>query len=48
VDLKRLETGVSSNTDRRKVKELRTTAMEIASKMMADVDLFGETGQTSQ
>jgi hypothetical protein len=48
VDLKRLETGVSNNTDQRKAKELRITSMEIASKMIADVDLCGETGQSSQ
>jgi hypothetical protein len=47
VDLKRLETGISSNTDRRKAEQLRTTSMETASKMIADVDLFGDTGQTS-
>jgi hypothetical protein len=48
VDLKRLDTGMSSNTDRRKAKQLRTTCMEAASKMIVDVDLFGDTGQTSQ
>jgi hypothetical protein len=48
VDLKRLETGVSNNTDQRKAEQLRITSMEIASKMIADVDLCGETGQSSQ
>jgi hypothetical protein len=48
VDLKRLDTGMSSNTDRRKAEQLRTTCMEAASKMIVDVDLFGDTGQTSQ
>jgi hypothetical protein len=48
VDLKRLETSVSSNTDWRKAEQLRTTSMETTSKMIGDVDLFGDTGQTSQ
>jgi hypothetical protein len=48
VDLKRLETGVSNNTDQRKVEELKITSMETTSKMIADVDLCGETGQSSQ
>jgi hypothetical protein len=48
VDLKRLETSVSSNTDCRKAEQLRTTSMETTSKMIADVDLFSDTGQTSQ
>jgi hypothetical protein len=40
VDLKRLETGVSNNTDQRKAEQLRITSMETVSKMIADVDLF--------
>jgi hypothetical protein len=48
VDLKRLETGVSKNTDQRKAEQLRITFMETASKMIVDVDLCGETGQSSQ
>jgi hypothetical protein len=48
VDLKRLETGVSNNTDLRKAEQLRITSMETASKMIADVDLCGETGQSCQ
>jgi hypothetical protein len=48
VDLKRLETGVYNNTDQRKAEQLRITSMETASKMIADVDLCGETGQSSQ
>jgi hypothetical protein len=48
VDLKRLETSVSNNTDQGKAKQLRITSMETASKMIADVDLCGETGQSSQ
>jgi hypothetical protein len=47
-DLKRLETGVYNNTYQRKAVQLRITSMEIASKMIADVDLCGETGQSSQ
>jgi hypothetical protein len=39
---------MSSNTDRRKAELLRITSMEIASKMITDVDLFGDTRQTSQ
>jgi hypothetical protein len=48
VDIKRLEAGVSGNTDQSKFEELRTTSMAIASKMVADVDLYGKTGQSSQ
>jgi hypothetical protein len=48
VDLKRLEVGVSNNTDQGKAEQLRITSMETASKMIADVDLCGETGQSSQ
>jgi hypothetical protein len=47
VDLKRLETDVSNNTDQGKAEQLRITLMETASKMIADVDLSGETGQSS-
>jgi hypothetical protein len=48
VDLKRLETGMSNNTDQGKVTQLRITSMETASKMIADVDLCGETRKSSQ
>jgi hypothetical protein len=48
VDLKRLETGMSNNTDQRKAEQLRITSMETASKMIAEVDLCGETGQNNQ
>jgi hypothetical protein len=48
VDLKRLETGMSNNTDQGKVEQLRITSMETTSKMIADVDLCGETRQSSQ
>jgi hypothetical protein len=48
VDLKRLETDVSNNTDQRKAEQLRMTSMETALKMIDDVDLCGETGQRSQ
>jgi hypothetical protein len=48
VDLKRLETGVSNNTDQGKAEQLRITSMETTSKMIADVDLCGETRQSSQ
>jgi hypothetical protein len=47
-DLKSLETGVSSNIDQRTAEQLRTTSMETTSKMIADVDLFSDIGQTSQ
>jgi hypothetical protein len=48
VDLKRLETDVSNNTDQGKAEQLRITLMEMVSQMIADVDLCGETGQNSQ
>jgi hypothetical protein len=48
VDLKRLETGVSNNTDQGKAEQLRITSMVTASKMIADVDLCSENGQSSQ
>jgi hypothetical protein len=48
VDLKRLETDVSNNTDQGKAEQLRITLMETVSQMIADVDLCGETGQNSQ
>jgi hypothetical protein len=48
VDLKRLETGVSNNTDQGMAEQLRITSMEMVSKMIADVDLYGKTGQSSQ
>jgi hypothetical protein len=48
VDLKRLEAGVSSNTDLVKAEQLRATSQAMAAKMISDVDLYGETGQTNQ
>jgi hypothetical protein len=48
VDLKRLETDVSNNTDQRKANQLRITSMETALKIITDVDLCGETRQSSQ
>jgi hypothetical protein len=48
VDLRRLEVSVSSNTDPVKAEQLRTTSQATAAKMISDVDLYGETGQTSQ
>jgi hypothetical protein len=48
VDLQRLEAGVSSNTDKLKAEQLRATSQATAMKMIADVDLYGETRQTSQ
>jgi hypothetical protein len=47
VDLRRLEAGVSSNTDLVKAEQLRATSQAMATKMISDVDLCGETGQTS-
>jgi hypothetical protein len=47
VDLKRLETGMSNNTDQGKAEQLRITSMEMTSKMITVVDLCGETRQTS-
>jgi hypothetical protein len=44
VDLKRLEAGVSSNTDLVKAEKLRATSQVMAAKMISDVDLYGETG----
>jgi hypothetical protein len=48
VDLRRLEAGVLSNTDQEKAEQLRATSKATAAKMIADVDLYGETRQTSQ
>jgi hypothetical protein len=48
VDLKRLEACVSSNTDQEKAEQLRVSSQATAAKMIADIDLYGETGQTSQ
>jgi hypothetical protein len=43
VDLQRLEAGVSSNTDQVKAEQLRASSHATATKMIADVDLYGET-----
>jgi hypothetical protein len=48
VDLQRLEADVSSNTDPLKAEQLRTTSQATTAKMIIDVDLYGEIGQTSQ
>jgi hypothetical protein len=48
VDLKRLEAGMSSNTDPVKAEQLRATSQATTAKMINDIDLYGETGQTSQ
>jgi hypothetical protein len=48
VDLERLETSVSNNTDQRKAEQLRITSMMTELKMIANVDLCGEIGQRSQ
>jgi hypothetical protein len=48
VDLRRLEAGVSSNTDLVKAEQLRATSQATAAKMISDVDLCSETEQTSQ
>jgi hypothetical protein len=48
VDLKRVEASVSSNTDPVKAEQLRAISQETAAKMITDVDLYGEIGQTSQ
>jgi hypothetical protein len=48
VDLRRLEAGVSSNTDQRKAEQLRATSQAMTTKMIVDVDLYGKTRQTSQ
>jgi hypothetical protein len=47
VDLQRLEAGVANDTDPQKVAELRDSSRTTALKMIADVDLCDETGQTS-
>jgi hypothetical protein len=44
VDLRRLEAGMSSNTDQEKAEQLRATSQATAAKMIADVDLCGKTG----
>jgi hypothetical protein len=48
MDLRRIEAGVSSNTDQRKAEQLRASSQAMDTKMIADVYLYGETGQTSQ
>jgi hypothetical protein len=48
VDLKRLEAGVSRNTNPVKAEQLKATSQAMAAKMISDVDLYGEIGQTSQ
>jgi hypothetical protein len=48
VDLKRLEAGMSSNTDPVKAEQLRATSQATTAKMINDIDLYGETGQTGQ
>lgn len=48
VDLRRLEAGVSSNTDQEKAEQLRATSQATAAKIITDIDLYGETGQTSR
>jgi hypothetical protein len=48
VDLKRLKVDVSSNTDPVKAEQLRATSQVMAAKMISDVDLYGEAGQTRQ
>jgi hypothetical protein len=48
VDLRRLEAGVSSNTDQEKAEQLRASSQATTMKMITDIDLYGETGQTSQ
>jgi hypothetical protein len=48
VDLQRLETGVSSNTNQVKAEQLRATSQVMDAKMITDIDLYGETEQASQ
>jgi hypothetical protein len=48
VDLRRLKVGLSSNTDQEKAEQLRASSQATAVKMIVDIDLYGETGQTSQ
>jgi hypothetical protein len=43
VDLRRLEADVSSNTDPVKAEQLRATSQAAVTKMISDVDLYGET-----
>jgi hypothetical protein len=47
VDLRRLEAGVSSNTDPVKIEQLRATSQATATKIISVVDLCSETGQTN-
>jgi hypothetical protein len=44
VDLQRLEASVSRNTNQVKAKQLRASSQATATKMIADIDLYGETG----
>jgi hypothetical protein len=48
VDLKRLEAGVSRNTNPVKAEQLKATSQAMGAKMISDIDLYGEIGQTSQ
>jgi hypothetical protein len=48
VDQKKLEAGVSSNTDPVKAEQLIATSQETAAKMISYVDLYGKTRPTSQ
>lgn len=48
ISLQRLEVGVANDIDHGKANELRLTSQERASKIIADVDLHGEAGESSQ
>jgi hypothetical protein len=48
MDLRRLEAGVSSNTDQEKAEQLRGISQVTTAKKIADLDLYGKTRQTSQ
>lgn len=45
---KKVATGWASGTSERRAEELRETSEAAAKSLAADVDLFNETGQTSQ
>jgi hypothetical protein len=44
VDLQRLEAGMSSNIDQVKAEQLRATSQATTTRMIADIDMYGETG----
>jgi hypothetical protein len=44
----KVATGWASGTSKQRIEELRETSEAVVKSLAADVDLFNETGQTSQ